>query len=132
MQHTSNAKETLELKFKKVKETSASFDFFISIHDFIGFIESDASFAIFLGAKAKRSKEIPPKYFYLKQIYQGIEDIDETSNADLGHDRYVAIRELGMIRRNDVSDNNSFWKRRELFRKLSSEVYKILDAHLVA
>ncbi|MDE2020125.1 MAG: hypothetical protein KGJ13_07310, partial [Patescibacteria group bacterium] len=112
--------------------TAASFDFFVSIHDFVKFIESDASFAVFLGEKAKRGNEIPHKYFYLKQIYQGIEDIDEKSTADLGHDRYVAIRELAMIRRNDVSDNNTLWKRRELFRKLANETYKILNAHLAA
>ena len=131
MERASKAKEALHRKFNKVKETAAGFDFYVSIHDFIDFIESDASFSVFLGEKAKRGAEIPPKYFYLKQIYQGIEDIDEKTTADLGHDRYVAIRELGLIRRNDLSESNSFWKRRELFRKLSGEVYKILDAHLV-
>jgi len=122
----------LRRTFSKVKETAAGFDFFVSIHDFVKFIESDASFVAFLGEKAERASEMPHKYFYLKQVYQGIEDIDRKSTVDLGHDRYVAIRELAMIRRNDVSDNNALWKRRELFRKLIHEIYKTLDAHLAA
>lgn len=73
---------------------------------------------------------MPVKYPLLKQVYQGIEDLDVTTNADLGHDRYVAIRELGLIRKNDLSENNSFWKRRESFRKVIEEVYRILNASL--
>lgn len=131
METQAKTRLALNRKFETIKNTPAGFAFFVSIHDFVKYVESTPSFDVFLkGNKPKRAKEIPGKYFTLKQIYQGVEDLGEGSNVDLGHDRYVAIRELGLIRKNDLSENNSFWKRREAFRKLTGEVYKILDAHL--
>lgn len=124
------AKLALGQKFEKIKKAPAGFALYVSIHDFIEHIEGNASFNVFLKGKGKRAKEIPGKYVFLKQIHQGIKDIDLRTTADLGHDRYVAIRELSLIRKNDLSENNSFWKRREAFRKVTSDVYKILDAYL--
>ena len=131
MNNPTQIKSALNRKFEKVREVPANFDFYVSIHDFIEFIESTPSFRIFLGGeKAKRAAELPKKYFSLREIYQGIEDLDRKTTEDLGHSRYVAIRELGLIRSNDFSENNSFWKRRELFRKIIGETYRTLDAHL--
>lgn len=132
MKQSQKIKLVLGKKFKKVKETPANFAFFVSIHDFIAFIESTPSFKMFLkktGA-ASRISELPLKYFLLEEIHQGIEDLDQKTTEDLGHNRYVAIRELNLIRNNDVSDSNSFWKRREAFRKIAEETYKVLDARL--
>lgn len=122
----------LDRKLKEVRETPASFVFFISLHDFVQYVESTPSFDIFFDSakKGNRSAEISPKYSILKQIYQGIEDIDVRTNKDLGHDRYVAIRELSSIRKNDVSDNNSFWKRRESLRNAVGEIHGTLHNYL--
>ena len=125
-------KAALHRKFEKIEKTPAGFAFFVSIHDFVEYIESTPSFDVFLKGRSARAKEIPGKYVTLKQIYQGIEDLDERSGVDLGHDRYVAIRELGLIKKNELSENNSFWRRRESFRKVIGEVYRTLDAHLSA
>ena len=133
MELQKTSKLALHQKFEKIKKAPEGFTLFVSIHDFIEYIESTSSFDVFLkGGKSARAKEIPGKYFSLKQIYQGIEDLSEKSTADLGHDRYVAIRELTLIKKNELSENNSFWKRRETFRKLIGEVYKTLDEHLSA
>ena len=116
---------------KGIRETPASFNFFVSLHDFVQYIESTPSFKIFFrSAKGGRASEIPQKYSILRQIYQGIEDIDIRTTNDLGHDRYVAIRELSLIRSKDVSENNSFWKRRESLRKLAGEIHKTLYSYL--
>lgn len=122
----------LNRKLKEVRETPASFVFFVSLHDFVQYIESTPSFAVFFNGakKGSRASEISPKYSVLKRIYQGIEDIDVRTTNDLGHDRYMAIRELSSIRKNDVSENNSFWKRRELLRKLVGEIHATLHSHL--
>src|SRR4051812_27489302 len=118
-------KLALDQKYSKVSETPAGYKFFVVLHDFVKYLESTPSFETFFaaakkgGAKTSRAAEISPKYSVLKQIYQGIEDIDLRTTDDLGHDRYVAIRELGLIRKNDLSENNSFWKRREALRKLA-------------
>jgi hypothetical protein len=131
MGSSNGAKLALNRKFEKIKQAPAGFGLFVSIHDFVEYIESAPSFSVFLkGKRPARGKEIPVRYPFLRQIYQGIEDIDLATNADLGHDRYFAIRELSSIRKNDVSESNSFWKRREAFRKLTGEVYKTLDAYL--
>ena len=131
MQSALKVKRALDEKFNKVQNATAGFAFYVSVHDFVRFVESTSSFDAFLGGKAKRAGELPAKYFLLKQVYQGIEDIGTPTNADLGHDRFVAIRELNLIKKKDASDsNNSFWKRRELFRKLIGETYKTLGAHL--
>lgn len=123
MKPSQDIKSVLEKKFEKIKETPANFAFFVSIHDFVTFIESIPLFA-------SHASELPLKYFLLKDIRQGIEDLDRKTTEDLGHNRYTVIRELSLIRNNDTSDSNTFWKRREAFRKIAGETYKILDAHL--
>jgi hypothetical protein len=123
---------TLAKKGKKVSEAPDGFKFYLSLHDFIEYIESTPSFEVFFQGRKKgsRARDLAPKYFVLKQVYQGIEDIDLRTTDDLGHDRYVAIRELGLIRGKDISENNSFWKRREQLRKVAGEVHKTLDDYL--
>ena len=122
-------KSDLDKKFQKVLKTPASFDFFTAIHDFIEYIELNPSLSSKLSSRVKFNRElnIPNKYGYLKQIYQGLEDADIKSSADLGHTRYMVIQELNRIRNKDVSESNSFWKKRELFRKLTGEIYEILS-----
>ncbi|MBI4159777.1 hypothetical protein HY504_01290 [Candidatus Wolfebacteria bacterium] len=122
-------KKDLEKKFNKVIETPASFDFFVAIHDFIEHIEANSSLSRCLSSRANRDHEtnILGKYGRLREIYQGLEDADSTSRADFGHARYMVINELTRIRNSDVSDSNSFWKRRELFRKLTGEIYERLN-----
>lgn len=132
MKLVKNVKSDLDKKFQKVLKTPASFDFFTAIHDFIEYIESNPSLSSSLSSRIKSNRElnIPNKYGYLKQIYQGLEDVDIKSNTDLGHTRYMVIQELNRIRNKDVSDSNSFWKKRELFRKLAGEIYEILSLNL--
>ena len=119
----------LDKKFQKVLKTPASFAFFVAIHDFIEYIELNSSLSSNLLHHTKPNLElnIPKKYNYLKQIYQGLEDANNQSKVDLGHTRYAIILELNKIRNKDVSESNSFWKKRELFRKLTGEIYKRLD-----
>jgi hypothetical protein len=125
-------KSALDRKLEEIRETPASFTFFVSLHDFVEYIESTASFAVFFSGtkKGSRAKEISLRYAILKQVYQGIEDLDVNTNADLGHDRNVAIRDLALIRSNNVSENNSFWKRRELLRKIATETHATLNSYL--
>lgn len=127
-------KSDLDKKFQKVLQTPASFDFFVAIHDFIKHIELNP--ILFKGlsdrVKANRELDIAAKYDYLKKIYQGLEDINTKSNIDLGHTRYMIIQELSKIQKKDVSESNSFWKRRELSRKLTGIIYERLNAHLSA
>ena len=122
----------LDKKLKKVRETPASFTFFVSLHDFVEYIESTPSFTVFFSGtkKGSRASEISPKYSILKEVYQGIEDIDVHTTNDLGHNRYVAIRDLSLIRNNDISENNSFWKRRELLRKTAGEIHQTMHNYL--
>ena len=122
-------KSDLDKKFQKVLKTPAGFDFFTAIHDFIEYIELNPSLSSKLSSRVKSNRElnIPNKYGYLKQIYQGLEDADVKTNVDLGHTRYMVIQELNRIRNKDVSESNSFWKKRELFRKLTGEIYEILN-----
>lgn len=123
------AKSDLDKKFQKVAKTPAGFAFFVAIHDFIEHIESNPALSKNLSDRLKPNREmnIPTKYGHLKKIYQGLEDADIKSDADLGHARYMVIRELERIRRNDLSESNSFWKKRELFRKLAAEIYERLS-----
>lgn len=134
MQNEKSAKAALDKKFQKVAETAPSFDLFIAIHDFIKHIELNAEFTEALSARIKANKElnIADKYGYLKQIYQGLEDMNTKSNADLGHARYAVIRELTQIKNNGQSESNSFWKKRESSRKLTAIVYKRVEEHLNA
>lgn len=126
-------KSDLVEKFQKVLHTPASFDFFMAIHDFVEHIELNFSLSDSLShtIKSNRMLKIPNKYSSLKQIYQGLEDADTTSNADLGHARYMILQDLNRIRNKDFSENNSFWKKRELFRKLTGEIYERLNPSAV-
>src|SRR3990167_3932618 len=119
-------KSDLEQKFRRVLRTPASFDFFVAIHDFIEHIELHASLSKIISRSIEPNPElkIPTKYGYLKQIYQGLEDADNTSGADLGHARYMVLVDLNQIRNNIFSESNSFWKKRELYRKFTSEIYE--------
>lgn len=119
----------LDAKFQKVMATPASFDFFTAIHDFVEHIEARPSLSKNLSDRVKPNRElrIPNKYASLKQIYQGLEDANAKSNVDLGHTRYMTLRELNRIRNKDFSEGNSFWKKRELYRKLASEIYSRLS-----
>jgi hypothetical protein len=42
----------------------------------------------------------------------------------------VAIRDLSLIRSKNVSENNSFWRQRELLRKLAGEIHETLYGYL--
>lgn len=122
----------LQKKFQKVLATPASFDFFVAIHDFVGLIEANSALAKGLSDRIKINKEldINSKYNYLKKIYQGLEDINTKSTADLGHERYMTLQDLNRIQNKQLSNNNSFWKKRELSRKLTGLVYERLKVHL--
>lgn len=123
----------LDKKFENVVKTPAGFEFFVAIHDFIEHIESDSSYLKIIASKAAANLElkIPAKYDHLKLIYQGLEDANSKSSADLGHSRYAVLIELNKIRDNDVSESNSFWKKREAFRKFATEIYGRLTPTLV-
>lgn len=125
MKSLTKTQSDLDKKFKKVLQTPASFGLFVAIHDFVEYIELNQSLSNLLSYRLKINQElgIPIKYDYLKQIYQGLEDINGASNADLGHARYSVIRDLNRIQSNDVSDSNSFWKKREASRKLAQVIY---------
>ena len=129
---TGKIKSNLDRKIKKVRETPASFTFFVSLHDFVEYIESTPSFAVFFSKakKGSRAKELSARYAVMKQIYQGIEDIDVRTADDLGHDRFVAIRDLSSIRNKNFSDSNAFWKQREILRKLAGEIHETLCGYL--
>jgi hypothetical protein len=130
MKSALKTKADLEKKFQKVLQTPASFAFFEAIHDFIEYVEETPSFSKNLTYRDKISRElnIPAKYGYLRQIYQGLEDAAAKTNKDLGHARYMVVRDLSRIEENEVSESNFFWKKREVFRKLVSEVYERLSA----
>ena len=123
----------LDKKFQKVLKTPASFNFYVAIHDFVEHIELNPVLSDCLLAKTKLNIEtnITNKYGYLKQIYQGVEDAQSTSGADIGHTRCMALLEINKIRNKELSETNSFWKKRELFRNLTGEIYKRLSPGLV-
>lgn len=129
MKALEKVKNDLDEKFQKVLKTPASFDFFVAIHDFVEHIELNSSLSDNLSSKIKPNQElkIPSKYDHLKQIYQGLEDTNIKSDVDLGHTRYMVIQDLKRIRNENFSENNSFWKKRELFRKLAGEIYDRLS-----
>ena len=129
MKLLAKVKSDLDTKFQKILKTPASFDFYVAIHDFIEHIESHPHLSNSLSHRIKPNRElkIPNKYNSLKQIYQGLEDADIKSNADLGHARYMVLQELNRIRNKDFSEGNSFWKKRELFRKLTGDIYERLN-----
>lgn len=132
MESLEKMKSDLNKKFQKVLQTQAGFDFFVAIHDFIKYIELNPTLSKGILNLVKTDKELnlANKYEYLKKIYQGLEDISVKSNVDLGHTRYMVIQELNKIKNKDVSENNSFWKKRELSRKLAGIIYEKLNARL--
>lgn len=123
----------LDKTFQKVVATPAGFGFFVAIHDFVDCIESDVTLSKNLSSRNKINKEtnIAAKYDSLKQIYQGIKDAEAASVHDLGHDRNTAIRDLVRIKNKETSENNFYWRKRELFKKLSQEVYERLTTQTV-
>lgn len=134
MKSLRKVKSDLDKKFQKVIKTPASFDFFVAIHDFIEHIELNSSLSSSLSSRTKPNREqnILNKYNYLKRIYQGFEDVNGKSGVDLGHARCMVLLELNKIKNKNVSENNSFWKKRELFRKLTEEIYERLSPDYVA
>lgn len=133
MKLSEKAKSDLNRKFQKVVKTPAGFDFFVAIHDFVEHIELNTTLSrnLLPTKKSDPKMDIMSKYNHLKQIYQGLKDAESTSKQDLGHVRYMTIQDLNRIRNKEVSDNNSFWKKRELFRKLAGEIYAKLIPDLV-
>jgi hypothetical protein len=125
MTASQKTKSALNTKFQKIQQAPENFEFFVAIHDFVKYIQADPSL---------RKMKFPDKYNYLKQTYQGLEDVRDESKAssknDLGHDRYSVIRDMTRIRDKDFSDSNAFWKKREIFRKLTVEVHQQLVASL--
>ena len=119
----------LEKKFQKVVKTPAGFEFFVAVHDFVEYIEANKPLASHISASSKQNLELnlPNKYTYLKQIYQGLEDAGNKTNEDLGHSRYAVLLELKKIQNKDVSDSNSFWKRREVSRESVGVIYQRLN-----
>ena len=134
MKLSAKVKSELDEKFQKVMKAPASFAFFAAIHDFIEHIELNPAFSSSLSSRTKPNREqnILTKYNSLKQIYQGFEDVSGKSGTDLGHARYMVLVELKKIKNKDVSDSNPFWKKRELFRKLTEEIYERLSPDYVA
>ena len=119
----------LEKRFQKVVKTPAGFDFYVAIHDFIGYIESNRPLAktLLSSTKPNRELKIPDKYNNLKRIHQGLEDATDRSGNDLGHARYAVLIELNRIKNKEASESNSFWKKRELFRKFTGDIYARLN-----
>ena len=132
MKTAEKVKSGLDEKFQKISKTPAGFDFFVAIHDFVELIELDKALSKNLTSfmKANQELRISGKYGNLKKIHQGMKDANTKSKADLGHDRMMVLVELNKIKNNDVSENNSFWKKREIFRKVTGEIYEILSPTL--
>ncbi|OGY97829.1 MAG: hypothetical protein A2855_03040 [Candidatus Liptonbacteria bacterium RIFCSPHIGHO2_01_FULL_57_28] len=119
MKLTPKKKLDLAKKYQKVLQTPAGYSFFVAIHDFVGHIEVD---------RILSRQSLPAKYGQLKQVYQGLEDTYIRTDADLGHDRYMTIQDLNRIQKEDISDSNPLWKKRELLRSLAGEVFEKLQA----
>lgn len=134
MKLSGKTRTDLDKKFQKVLKTPAGFDFFVAIHDFIELIELNSSLSSGLSPRLKPNREqnIPNKYNHLKQIYQGLEDVNGQIGVDLGHVRCMVLVDLNRIKNKDISESNSFWKKRELFRKLTGEIYERLSPDYVA
>ena len=130
MELLTKARSALDKKFQKVLQAPEGFGLFEAIHDFIEHIELNPAFSNSLSYRTKinRDLNIPTKYGYLRQIYQGLEDADIKTNKDLGHARYMNIRDLNRIQSQEFSESNFFWRKRALFRKLAGEVYERLKA----
>lgn len=109
-----------KLHLDKVATTPDGFNFFVAIHDFVQQLELHVRF---------KTLTLPAKYSYLKQIHQGIEDLnlDSDRSEDLGHDRYMVIQDLLKIRNKDFSESNPLWKKREMLRRFSADIYIMLN-----
>ena len=110
---------SLAKHLEKVQKTPAGFELFIAIHDFVEEVEAHPGLP---------KLALPSKYSQLKQVHQGLKDTKGHSDSDLGHERYMVIQDLIRIKKKEVSDSNPIWKKRELFRSLSAEVYAVLSA----
>jgi len=134
MKPNGKVKIDLDKRFQKVLKTPAGFDFFVAIHDFIEIIELNSSLSSGLSPRLKPNREqnIPNKYNNLRQIYQGLEDVNGKPGVDLGHARCMVLADLNRIKNKNISESNLFWKKRELFRKLTGEIYERLTPDYVA
>lgn len=131
MKPLQKAKLNLDKKFQKITDAPAGFAFFVAIHDFVECVELDPVISRkFPRLKVSGEKDLSAKYTHLKQIHQGVKDLNAPSDADLGHDRNVVVRDLGRIRKKETSDSNSFWKKREVWRKFAGEVHGNICAQL--
>jgi len=124
----------LDKKFQKVAQAPEGFVLYKAIHDFIEHIELDPGLVETLTHSTKLNRELnmPTKYGNLRQIYQALEDANTKTDQDLGHTRYMNVRDLNLIQRQEFSESNTFWKKRVLFRKLAGEVYARLTVEVVA
>ena len=125
------AKLELDARFRRISEAPEGFGLFKAIHDLVEYIDlnpalSNSLFGTSTGARSSRKARVPEKYSYLWQIYQGLEDSGIKTNEDIGHVRLVNVRDLNRIQNNELSENNFFWKKRELFRKLAVEIHEKL------
>ena len=125
---TAKTQRELDEKFRKILDSSDSFDLFVKIHDFVEYIESSAALSsVVVGrTKANRELKIPTKYESLKQVYQGVKDTNNRPTGDLGHVRYMIIGDLNRIRHKEYSENIAFWKKREGYRKFAQDIYNVL------
>lgn len=130
MKPTKKVTAGLDKKFQKVAQAPEDFGLFEAIHDFIEHIELNPGFAEELSYRIKINRELnmPTKYAYLRQVYQGLEDASTKTNKDIGHARYMNVKDLTLIQNQQFSESNFFWKKRAVFRKLAGEVYERLRA----
>lgn len=117
MKFPEKEKAGLSKKFRKVLATPANFAFFVAIHDLIEYIETNL---------ISGDLKFLTKYPQLKQVHQGIKDVKTSSSHDLGHNRYMTIQELNKIKKNDVSDSNPLWKKREALRDCAKNMYQAI------
>ncbi len=132
MDEIKKTQTNLDKKLKSVIKTEPSYDLFVAIHGFVKHIEFNPVLlkSITLNIKANRENNILAKYTYLKQIHQGIEDLSVQTNVDLGHARYAMIKDLNKIKKLDLSESNTLWKKRELSKKIAGEIHARISEHL--
>ena len=128
MKRPKKTNPNLDEVFQKVARAPEGFGLFEAIHDFIESIESNPSATSDLSYRTKINRElnIPAKYDYLRQVYQGLEDARAQTTQDLGHARYMNVLDLNRIRNQEYSESNFFWRKRALFRKMTGEIYERL------
>ena len=125
---TAKTQRELDEKFQNILDSSDGFAFFVKIHDFVEYIETRAplSAAIAERNKSNRELKISSKYESLKQIYQGLEDVKDKPHGDLGHVRYMIVGDLNRIRNKEYSENITFWKKRDGYKKFAQDIYNRL------